>query len=414
MEEQQAIHVCFALHDASGTYSKYVGTAITSLFENTEANVVVHLLHDETLSRQNRENFQELGVAYRQTICFHGVPMDEYRDFKQMAHRFSVGTFFRLSLPEILPQTVTKVIYLDADIIVSFDIKELWQLNLHGYPLAAAVHEELQHVPVSRVLPWPCREGGVEPSQYFNAGVLIFDLKAIREKYHLRQECLEFLSTHPMCGLPDQDALNMAFHNHYFRLPQKYNLFTRLMKDNDEAIEGMIHISGDCVDFAQSRWWDMAFLRYWLKSPWGTGDEIAQYFQPVVRKQGVLLAFYQAALRCRVRGKGLVVWGAKSILRTRFREVFPLQPDRDCFIDHDASLQGTRVDGIPVRPPEDVLEHPEGDVCIIVLAKNAYPEIRRELEEHGFQENKEFFDVRPFLDTFAKDIKSKNPEPLIH
>ena len=28
------IHVCFALHDATGRYSKFTGTAMLSLFEN--------------------------------------------------------------------------------------------------------------------------------------------------------------------------------------------------------------------------------------------------------------------------------------------------------------------------------------------------------------------------------------------
>ncbi len=48
------IHVCFSLYDASGAYSKYTGTAICSVLENTKENITIHLLHDSTLTEKNR------------------------------------------------------------------------------------------------------------------------------------------------------------------------------------------------------------------------------------------------------------------------------------------------------------------------------------------------------------------------
>ena len=50
------IHVCLCFHDKTGRYAKFVGTTIFSLFENTESEVTVHILHDNTLTADNHDN----------------------------------------------------------------------------------------------------------------------------------------------------------------------------------------------------------------------------------------------------------------------------------------------------------------------------------------------------------------------
>ena len=51
--------------------------------------------------------------------------------------RFTVGALYRLFVPQVLPNTVNKIIYLDSDLIVNLDIKELWQIELDDKILAA-------------------------------------------------------------------------------------------------------------------------------------------------------------------------------------------------------------------------------------------------------------------------------------
>ena len=38
------IHVAYAVHDASGGYSKFAGVSIASLLDKTKENVTIHLL----------------------------------------------------------------------------------------------------------------------------------------------------------------------------------------------------------------------------------------------------------------------------------------------------------------------------------------------------------------------------------
>ena len=51
------IHVCYGLYDKNGHYSKFTGTSILSMFENTNEDVTVHILHDNTLTQENRDKF---------------------------------------------------------------------------------------------------------------------------------------------------------------------------------------------------------------------------------------------------------------------------------------------------------------------------------------------------------------------
>ena len=80
------IHICFSLFDKDGRYSKFTGTAILSLFENTTAEVTVHLLHDNTLTQDNRAKFIQLEKTYKQTIKFYNLEeicSDKIREFEK-------------------------------------------------------------------------------------------------------------------------------------------------------------------------------------------------------------------------------------------------------------------------------------------------------------------------------------------
>ena len=177
------IHVSYCFHDADGRYSKFCGTSILSMFENTSERVTVHILHDNTLTGDNRDKFIYLAGQYRQHIKFYDVDQcasHRMNYFRQtMSQRFShlhfIGTFYRLLLPEIISPSIDKIIYLDAgDTIVNLDIKQIWDVELGDHPLAAV--DEIDRItgePMKRSM---CDDGLVQYGKYFNAGVLVINL----------------------------------------------------------------------------------------------------------------------------------------------------------------------------------------------------------------------------------------------
>lgn len=46
--------------------------------------------------------------------------------------------FARYIIPSLLPESIERVIYLDQDVLVQKDLVDLWDLDMEGYPVAAA------------------------------------------------------------------------------------------------------------------------------------------------------------------------------------------------------------------------------------------------------------------------------------
>ena len=103
------IHICFGLHDFDGKYSKFVGTALASVLANTKAEVTAHILHDNSLTEDNRKKFSELATKYNQIVEFHNVEElcpDEMTFLRKtlpdkIKSRFSIATFYRLLIKKL-------------------------------------------------------------------------------------------------------------------------------------------------------------------------------------------------------------------------------------------------------------------------------------------------------------------------
>lgn len=53
------IHIALSVYDPKGTYSRHAGVVMASVLRNTDATVCFHILHDETLTKENRRRLEE-------------------------------------------------------------------------------------------------------------------------------------------------------------------------------------------------------------------------------------------------------------------------------------------------------------------------------------------------------------------
>ena len=120
------IHVAYG---TSNLYSKFAATSMLSMFENTNENITVHILHDNELTIENRENFSYIAGRYNQQVKFYNaekICATEVQEFKSklpasMLKQFHIAVTFRLLILKIIPDTIDKLIYLDTDTIVNLD-----------------------------------------------------------------------------------------------------------------------------------------------------------------------------------------------------------------------------------------------------------------------------------------------------
>lgn len=280
------IHVGFS---SSNLYAKFVGTAVLSLFENHDTpprlpSITVHILHDSTFSTENREKFIYLAGLYGQHVEFHNVEelcADKIAEIRQAfprvnKTRFTINSFFRILFPFVLPAEIEKGIFLDADTIVNLDIREFWQIELGDKVLGVVPENMLGAHSQNHPL---CRGGYLKGEDYLNSGVLLMNLKLIREKEANISNTLKFFSENPQCERwLDQDVLNYCFASEALKLPVKFNFMLHLPLGRQKTSAGkeIYHFSGGVLRFNNPlfRLW----LSYFMKTPWFEEDTIFRFY----------------------------------------------------------------------------------------------------------------------------------------
>ena len=243
---------------------------MASIFENTQSRVLIHLLHDDTLTPANKQNFIRTAEKYSQGIEFHNLTdykaSFQGRSTQEAEQYFTIGALFRLSLPYVTD--LSKIIYLDCDILVNLDINELWNIDLEGNCFAGVVDGSVSKSTfwtpdyIRRIL------NHDKLSSYINSGVLVMNLEKLRQGDNLINASTEWLKVHYYTApYPDQDFINSLFYGRIKLLDGRFNRHMNL--DGD--------LSGTIIHTIWSKPWrriadtqcDKLYWRMFLKSAWG-------------------------------------------------------------------------------------------------------------------------------------------------
>ena len=286
------IHVCFGLYDKTGRYSKFTGTAMLSLFENTNAEVTAHILHDNTLTQDNRDKFIYLSGQYNQRVKFYNVEAlcnDKLAEIKQRfpnveTSRYSIATFYRFFIPQLISNDLDKIIYLDSDLIVNLDVAELWRIELGDKPLAAVPETEADAFAYKRwtaAQKYLIREQLIGFEEYFNAGVLLMNLKRFQNAEQRLPDGIKFYVEHPQCVAFDQDIMNYLFAKECIRLPARFDSFVsnkRLLGETKRADREIYHYVGESLQLNVNDPFNRLWLSYFMKTPWFDEEAVGRLY----------------------------------------------------------------------------------------------------------------------------------------
>jgi lipopolysaccharide biosynthesis glycosyltransferase len=135
----------------------------------------------------------------------------------------SSAMWYRVLLPELLPD-LTKVLYLDADTIAVDSLAPLWETELDDH-LLGAVTNVFQADHLGR----PAELGLAGPEVYFNSGVLLMNLDAMRLEQSTERVRTYALANRGRLEWPDQDALNVVLGDRRLALAPRWNLMSSTM-----------------------------------------------------------------------------------------------------------------------------------------------------------------------------------------
>jgi lipopolysaccharide biosynthesis glycosyltransferase len=206
-----SIPIFLAINDA---YVRHACVAIVSAVCNSKSRLAFFILHS-SLSAESQRQIESVRKIRDFDLEFVQIDERSVAGVKIRDERISIETCYRLLVPSMFP-ALEKAVYLDADIVIRHDIAELWETDVEE--CYAGVVEDFIRVKINDYdTIFPTR-------RYFNAGVLLLNLKKIRKDIPFVR-FVEIERRHrAMLRHQDQDVLNIAFGGNVRYLPLKWNV----------------------------------------------------------------------------------------------------------------------------------------------------------------------------------------------
>ncbi len=203
-------------------YAPYYGVMLTSLFENNkESQFDIYLLTDNSWTKKATKKFEKLCANHNSRFFMRVIDDETMKVCPLNPHNhISRSTYYRLMAATLLPDTIDKILYLDGDMVVRGEIRDLWNYDLHGKAIAG-VADSLHYDDETY-----SRLGFDKKYGYFNAGVELINLKYWREK-QVSRLAISFIESHQdNLPLMDQDTINAVLADVKAFLPICYNFQT--------------------------------------------------------------------------------------------------------------------------------------------------------------------------------------------
>lgn len=257
-----------------------LGVMLHSLCLNDRGNELhFHIIVDDSVTEKQKEALRSV-VTGKGDLCFYLINIASIRKYLVVkVENFPIPIYYRLLVAKILPETVHKVLYLDADMIIRHDLSTLWSVSLQEKAVAAIPNQ-------SDCNQFWKRLNYEESLGYFNSGVLLLNLDYIR-KNQLTDNFIDYIKNNAdklVC--PDQDVLNYVLRNCKLTLSVGFNAqegFYRVPPENvfgdvDEFEKGIT--DPDIVHYTKEKPWSkncrhpLKNLYYYYKAmtPWADND----------------------------------------------------------------------------------------------------------------------------------------------
>lgn len=216
------MNLLFAIDD---NVSKQLMTCLYSIVENTpNEKFDAYVIQKEKLQATDEitEFCQKIGVNY------HAVLVDpKIFEDAPVTDRYPETIYYRLLAHEYLPENMHRILYMDVDILILNTLKPLYKMEMSGSLYAAASHSALTNNMTEQFN--KLRLGNYEAESYYNSGVLLMNLDAIRETVKA-DDIFKYIKDNQLTlFLPDQDVLNALYGSQIIKIPDElYNYDARM------------------------------------------------------------------------------------------------------------------------------------------------------------------------------------------
>ena len=225
-----------------------------------DADIHVYLLHSD-LTAEDQNTLQQLAESHHQIIHFLMIDRKKFPVSLPTTSAWSLETYYRLMLLDILPSDVDRLLYLDVDMIVNKPVKELYLTDFEDFYFCAC-----RDMTVS--FPFPDLRNELFKEQisqgftYFNAGLMLWNIEKLRGKYNFETYMDLAKKLNYQMLAPDQDLLNyMHWKQVKFLDEYQYDLFSRMAYNNGIHYED-VKSETTVIHFAGMKPWEGEYVHY--------------------------------------------------------------------------------------------------------------------------------------------------------
>lgn len=201
---KQDIPIFFSVGDK---FCHICSAALLSLMDNASDDIhySIYILH----SGMNESNRALLRSTLKPNVSLEFVDVTE--KMKDLEGKFVLRdyynsyTYYRLFIPSFFP-SLKKALYIDSDIIILDDIAKLFNTDMGNNLVAAVPDGAVRNTPVFQE--YVEKALGVPRDDYFNAGVLLMNLDAMRD-FDFETKFLSLVENYKFRVAQDQDYLNV-------------------------------------------------------------------------------------------------------------------------------------------------------------------------------------------------------------
>lgn len=225
------MNIVFCLDD---NYVPPLKVMLTSMLEQHEpASLDIYIIHTAITKKSMRE-LDELVSSKKHRL--HEVDCTEYLDALveelnidlealKVNRYYTLEMYLWLFAPDVLPNSIDKVLYLDPDMVCLNSADKLYNLDFGDHLfIASSFDYKNNFAQVFNNL----RLGNYTSTRFFNTGMVFINLKKWRQFFNPKKIIHTIIDKGNVLLLPDQDIFNYLYEKETIKVPWlKYNLDPR-------------------------------------------------------------------------------------------------------------------------------------------------------------------------------------------
>ncbi len=244
------LHFAFCVSDL---YFSYICVTIKGIIENHKnESVTIHVLSDYLTPKKIKLLEELISSGSHAVLQIHIVDDSKLRGLKDTWSKY---TWYRVLLPEVLPDSVHRVLYLDGDTLVVGNVSSLFEMDMTDKAIAGAID----------ILSFDTNTFDRcmydYSKKYICAGVMLMNLDYWRKNTLIDKIVKWGRENDERIKFADQDTINNICQDHKIVLPMRFGILGVYFEDEVFYQPPYLEELKECIS-------SPAIIHYAGQNPW--------------------------------------------------------------------------------------------------------------------------------------------------